>query len=262
IRMPGGNTGGMAAAITHGDATAGTNTTAYRGSSAVMHKSFPRTAVRAATAAIIVIVGSAIPFFVGHEHMTPRVTTLEQVASQSVSATSADSGARSPTRPLQAAKLSDLSRGNDEKVATTTPPNAVSRGQPSPALSHTELAAPTRTGGRVEGSDHVEKHDAPNGASQDVRRLTTLSVKPLPSERAVQTGAQPLAHAAPVPTTPAQRAPVPSANDATEFAAASDPTCQPYVSQNDFTGRSTQVAGVACHDAGGRWWLMNQKSSE
>jgi len=42
--------------------------------------------------------------------------------------------------------------------------------------------------------------------------------------------------------------------------AAAEPQCQPYVSNVDYAGSSASVRGLACHDATGRLWLMDQRS--
>jgi hypothetical protein len=41
---------------------------------------------------------------------------------------------------------------------------------------------------------------------------------------------------------------------------AAQPQCQPYASRVDFAGRAGQVHGLACRDAAGKWWLMNQRT--
>jgi len=42
--------------------------------------------------------------------------------------------------------------------------------------------------------------------------------------------------------------------------AAAEPQCQPYVSSVDYAGSSASVHGLACRDATGRLWLMDQRS--
>lgn len=252
-----GDTGRTEIAKAHGDTFAGKNLAVRRGSPGTKRKFLSRSVVvQAASVAVIVIVWLAMPSYYGREQTALRIATLEQVSPESASSTSA----YAPTSPWRAAMLGDPSRGGDKEDRTNASLNPASHGRTSSALSAAKLAAPAEITRREPGSNRIATNAPPVVRRHNPRQLVTLTrATPLPLAHAVQTGTHPAAQTAPGPTATVQLASDRSAHGGTQFAAVSEPGCEPYVSQVDFLDHQTQVGGLACHDANGRWWLMNQQ---
>ncbi|HUZ34057.1 MAG TPA: AAA family ATPase [Xanthobacteraceae bacterium] len=257
-QMLSGSADGLGSAMAHGDAPPNSGNAELRGSrNAVSRKVLPRAMVRIATVALIVAVWSLTPSFDGSEHPALTGAALERLAPQSVLAIGQDIGAYKPAPSLQTAMVDDSSARQDDKDTTTTALNPASHNQPPPA----RLATPstTRPERHAHGNHRAPTHAVPTARRSNDRPLPTRSIKPLPPERPAQTDGQSPSQIAAAPTVPPPPAQAPPARSDTQLVAASVPTCQPYLSQVDFSGHAARVTGLACHDATGRWWLMSQQ---
>jgi hypothetical protein len=93
----------------------------------------------------------------------------------------------------------------------------------------------------------------------------------LPGQNLLAQPAEPSAQLAEIAPLPPQL-PIPQTNppreaeprlqlaDMSPKAVSADPQCQPYVSDVDFTMRKASVRGLACRDATGAWWLVDQQT--
>lgn len=256
-----GDAGRMATAKAYGNASVGVNTVARGRSPGTKRKSLPQAVVvQAASVAVIVIVWLAMPSYFGREQTALRITASEQASPQSASSIGTSNGAHSPRSPLQTAILGDPNRGGNDKDRTNESLNPTSYGRMPPALAATGPAAPAEIMRREQGNNRIATNAPPVVRRYSALRPATVSwVTPLPPECAAQTSTHPQVQTALGPTAPVQPAADRSIHGDTQFAAASKPTCEPYVSQVDFSGHQAHVGGLACHDANGRWWLMNQQ---
>lgn len=261
-QMLSGSADGLGSAMAHGDAPPNSGNAELRGSrNAVGRKALPRAMVRIATVALIVAVWSVTPSFDGREHPALTGAARERLAAQSVLAIGQDVRAYRPAPSLQMAMVDDSSDRHDDKDTTTTALNPASHSQPPPTRPATPSTSTTRPERRAHGNDRALTHAVPTARRSNDRPLPARSIKPLPPERPAQTDGQSPSQIAAVPTVPRPPAQTPPARNDTQLVAASVPTCQPYLSQVDFSGHAARVTGLACHDATGRWWLVSQQQA-
>ena len=135
-------------------------------------------------------------------------------------------------------------------------PSTAERGAPSRGRSAVDNG-PTKNISNAHHNSPATPRGEPGNARLDVARLNTSPqqqhVPPMADARV------PLVPDAPAPTSqPAADGALVTRVVAT--VAAAEPQCQPYVSNVDYAGSNVSVRGLACRDATGHLWLMDQRS--